>query len=298
VFEERYWSTINAPVLGLDGTVVLLVHRAEDVTAFFQRQQDEPHGGGPGERRQAMEAELFARAKELQELNEQLRQETTRTEQALERQRQFAADASHEVRTPLAGLRVELEEARLHPDDTDLGELLDDALGDLDRVQTIIIDLLLLTGLGADAQLVLEEVDLSVLVQAEVARRVDRHEVRLDLDPGVRVNAVASQVVRVLTNLLDNAQRHAVQRVRIGLCRRGAGAELTVTDDGQGIALADRERIFQRFVRLEASRSRDHGGTGLGLAIARDIAYAHHGSLHVEDSADGGARFVLRIPLC
>jgi anti-sigma regulatory factor (Ser/Thr protein kinase) len=112
----------------------------------------------------------------------------------------------------------------------------------------------------------------------------------------VTVNAVSTQISRVITNLLDNAQRHAEQTVQIQVSRKGDSAELAVTDDGDGIAEADRERIFQRFTRLGAARSRDHKGTGLGLAIARDIAQAHFGTLQVEDSA-GGARFVLRLPL-
>jgi signal transduction histidine kinase len=101
----------------------------------------------------------------------------------------------------------------------------------------------------------------------------------------------------MLTDLLDNAHRHAAQTIRIHLRRTGDGAELSIADDGEGIAQADRERIFHRFVRLDSARSRDCGGTGLGLAIARDVASAHNGSLYVEDSALGGASFVLRMPL-
>jgi signal transduction histidine kinase len=220
-----------------------------------------------------------------------------RTEQALQKQRRFASDASHELRTPIAGLRAQLEEAQLHPDDTDLREMLSRALSDVDRLESITSDLLLLTRLGADMPATLETLDLAELVRAEVAQRKDRHPVRLHLASGTTVDGVPTHIGRLLTNLLDNAQRHAKHQVQVEV-RRGAGmAELIVSDDGGGIAEADRERIFQPFTRMDAARSREHGGTGLGLAIAQDIAHAHKGTLHVEDQPGGGARFILRLPL-
>ncbi|WP_433427825.1 sensor histidine kinase [Nonomuraea sp. CA-141351] len=218
-------------------------------------------------------------------------------EQLLDRQRQFAADASHELRTPLTALRVQVEEARLHPDDVDLPDLLNHVTDDLDRLENIISDLLLLATLEADLGRRLEEVDLTTLVETVAARWTESHDVRLNLEAAVTVEAASWQIARLLANLLDNARRHATHRLEVDLRRAGDHAELTVADDGQGIPPADRERIFQRFARLDTARSRDRGGAGLGLAIARDIAAAHHGTLHVEDSTDGGACFVLRIPL-
>ncbi|MFC7385406.1 sensor histidine kinase [Sphaerisporangium rhizosphaerae] len=226
-----------------------------------------------------------------------LEQAKASTDRALQRQRQFASDASHELRTPLAGLRVRLEEAQMHPSGTDLPDLMGHALEDLDRVQGIMTDLLLLARLGATAPQATQRVDLTGLVRAETARRTDRHPVSLDLADGIVIDAVPGQIARVLTNLLDNAQRHAAGQVRVRLRRSAAQAELVVSDDGDGVPPADRERIFQRFVRLDAARSRDRGGTGLGLAIARDIATAHHGTLSVHQAPIGGAGFVLRLPL-
>src|SRR5262249_40231547 len=101
---------------------------------------------------------------------------------------------------------------------------------------------------------------------------------------------------RVLDNLLVNAQRHAESAVEITVEREGDRAVVAVSDDGPGVEPANRERIFERFVRLDDSRRRDPGGSGLGLAISRDIARAHHGTLGVEDSRRG-ARFVLRLPI-
>lgn len=242
------------------------------------------------------ESEIVRLARTVNTTLGRLEQAEKRAGRALDQQRQFALDASHELLTPLAGLRVRLEDAQLHPDDTDLTQLLDHALHDLDRVQSITTDLLLLTKLGANTQPTMQQIDLTALVLAAVVHRAD-HQVQLHLDSEVTVDAVPPHVARMLTNLLDNAHRHATQTIRIELHRTGDSAELAITDDGEGIAQADRERIFHRFVRLDSARSRDCGGTGLGLAIARDIAHAHNGNLHVEDSAWGGARFVLRIPL-
>jgi signal transduction histidine kinase len=113
----------------------------------------------------------------------------------------------------------------------------------------------------------------------------------------VTVDGVDIHLTRALTNLLDNAQRHADKTVQVEVHRNGAHAELVVTDDGEGIAEADRERIFAQFVRLDGSRSRDRGGTGLGLAIVHSIARAHGGTIEVGVSDTGGARFALRLPL-
>ncbi|MFC6084545.1 sensor histidine kinase [Sphaerisporangium aureirubrum] len=228
---------------------------------------------------------------------ERLENAKERMELALAQQRRFASDASHELRTPVAGLRAQLEEAKLHPDDTDLGDLLDRTLRDTDRLQAIITDLLLLAKIGAGASAALTEVDLAESVRMEVRRRTDRLPVQVRLAPGVLVNAVETQIARILTNLLDNAQRHAKGLVLVEVRRSGAFAELSVVDDGDGVAEADRERIFERFTRLDASRSRDRGGTGLGLAIVRDIARAHGGTIIAAASCAGGARFVLRLPL-
>ncbi|GII81432.1 hypothetical protein Sru01_64140 [Sphaerisporangium rufum] len=213
-----------------------------------------------------------------------------------DQQRQFIADASHELFTPVAGLRAQLEEAQLHPDQTDLVSLLDDALRDVSRLQSIVTDLLLLARLRAGTQVAAEPVDLGELVQSRLCARGDRHRVQLRLDPDVWVQGQRPQLERLLDGLLDNAQRHAEHTVRLEVRRQGPAAELVVANDGEAIALADRERIFEPFTRLDTARSRDRGGTGLGLAIARDIAQAHHGTLGVEDRPVAPTAFVLRLP--
>jgi signal transduction histidine kinase len=104
------------------------------------------------------------------------------------------------------------------------------------------------------------------------------------------------QLIRLFTNVLDNAERHAETAIDIECYQRQRNVYLAVTDDGAGISPQDRERVFERFTRLDSARSRSCGGTGLGLTIARDIAQAHQGSLQIEDSPLG-ARLVLRLPL-
>lgn len=113
----------------------------------------------------------------------------------------------------------------------------------------------------------------------------------------VEVAGSRGQLGRVLANLLDNAQRHAGSAVTVAVRRDGERAVVEVADDGDGVPEADRERIFERFVRLDAARSRDDGGAGLGLAIARDVAVRHGGTLTVRDAPAGGALFALRLPL-
>jgi signal transduction histidine kinase len=218
------------------------------------------------------------------------------SERALAQLSRFTSDASHELRTPLAGLRILVEEAQLHPCDTELPQLLDEALSDIDRLQTITGDLLLLSGLEAGIPVDRNLIDLSHLVKEEIGLRMDRIPVLLRLETGTTVRACRIQMARVLINLLDNAQRHATHVVQVEVHRQDAMAELTVSDDGAGIPKADRERIFERFTRLDAARCRDQGGSGLGLAIARDIAHAHRGTLTACCSPLGGARFVLRLP--
>ncbi|GAB3878262.1 sensor histidine kinase [Microbispora bryophytorum] len=220
-----------------------------------------------------------------------------RLSKALQQQRRFASDTSHELRNPLAGLRAELEQAQSHPEDVHLHETLQRALSAVDRLEAIIGDLLLLSRVEGVVPNGEAPVDLAQLVKAEVSRRSDRIPVQLWLVPGVRVKIVGIQIGRVLTNLLDNAQRHAERVVRVEVSHNGRIAELAVSDDGEGIAEADIERIFERFTRLDAGRRRDRSGTGLGLSIAREIAQAHDGTLHAGDSPIGGARFTLRLPL-
>ncbi|TDD21293.1 HAMP domain-containing histidine kinase [Actinomadura sp. KC06] len=220
-----------------------------------------------------------------------------RLESAVGRQRQFASDASHELRTPITALRANLEDASMHPDDNDLRAVVESALRDTDRLESIVTDLLLLARIGTGGTAAQEPIDLAELADAEIRRRASGRKVSVALAGRVTVRGVRMQLVRLLGNLLDNADRYAESSITVEVTREDGQALLTVTDDGVGIAPADRERVFERFTRLDTARSRDAGGTGLGLAIAREIARAHGGTLRIEDHASSGARFALRLPL-
>lgn len=242
-------------------------------------------------------------AQEITRLSRTINQALGRVQRAKEeledvarRQRQFASDVAHELRTPIAGLRVQLEAAQQDPAGVPLPELLETTLVQVDRLETVTDDILCLARLPNCAPAEWRQVDLAALVKAELAQRTDRRPVRLRITHGAIVTAVPSQIGRLLTNLLNNAQRHTRRVVCVEVRVDPAAVEIAVSDDGPGIPEADRERVFQRFTRLDDARRLDSLGTGLGLAIARDIAKAHQGTLSVEESTAGGARFVLRLP--
>ncbi|MEU1881578.1 HAMP domain-containing sensor histidine kinase [Streptosporangium sp. NPDC020072] len=221
-----------------------------------------------------------------------------RLDQAAERQRRFVSDASHELRTPLTGLRTKLELALSDPEFEDHSQTIRSALNDAERLQAIVNDLLLLAHLDAGVTGDPESIDLGELVAGEVRRRPSRHEIRTHLAPDVVVRGDRLQLTRLLTNLLANADRHAANKVDVHVARQDGDAVIEIADDGHGIPPEERERIFQRFARLDSARSRDAGGTGLGLPIARDIASAHQGVLYAATSTNGqGARLVLKLPL-
>ncbi|MEY9994314.1 signal transduction histidine kinase [Streptomyces sp. V4I8] len=207
---------------------------------------------------------------------------------SVERQRSFVADASHELRSPIASLRTQLEVGAAHPELLDL----DGAVEDTVRLQGLAADLLLLARLDAGERPGDTRFDLGALAREQA-------EGRAGVTVDARVVEVAgsrAQVGRVLTNLLDNARRHARSAVTVTVRQEGDRAVVAVADDGDGVAEADRERIFERFVRLDEARSRDDGGAGLGLAIARDVAVRHGGTLTVGRAPAGGALFELRLP--
>ncbi|MEU0784822.1 HAMP domain-containing sensor histidine kinase [Streptomyces sp. NPDC006173] len=211
-------------------------------------------------------------------------------EESVERQRRFVADASHELRSPIASLRTQLEVGAAHPELLDVAGAVEDTV----RLQRLAADLLLLARLDAGERPADGRFDLGALAAEEAERRTG---IAVTAEEGVRVSGSRGQVARVLANLLDNARRHARERVEVRVRADGGWAELTVADDGDGVPAGQRERVFERFVRLDDARSRDDGGAGLGLAIARDVAVRHGGTLTLVEAPSGGALFVLRLPL-
>jgi signal transduction histidine kinase len=238
---------------------------------------------------------------EIHRLAVTLNQMLDRIETASSRQRTFVGDAAHELRSPLASLRVQLEVTQRMGPDGDWPGFIDDVLIDVGRLDRLVEDLLALARLDEKAVPARHEpVDLAALVES-VTNGYDhaRVPVVVAVDPVV-VEGDQDGLHRVVLNLVDNALRYARSEVRVEVSSNGHGtAELSVTDDGPGLPESERERVFDRFYRAELSRSRDSGGTGLGLPIVRDLVRAHHGSVQLRAREDGapGLQAVVLLPL-
>jgi signal transduction histidine kinase len=220
-----------------------------------------------------------------------------RLSSAQRQQRRFVSDASHELRSPLATMRQYAELEAAHPHTLGEGELSRVVLQEGVRMADLVDSLLLLARLDESAPTAGAEVDLAALVGEEA----DRLRGLGALDVGGTVEAVRvpgdpALLARALRNLVDNAARHAHGAVTISVRAVAGAAEVVVEDDGEGIAEADREVVFERFARADEGRARAQGGAGLGLAIVRAVAEGHGGTVRVEDGTTGGARLVLRLP--
>ena len=214
-------------------------------------------------------------------------------------QQRFVGDASHELRSPLATIISALEVSVAHP------ELLDEELAagtlipEAHRMQALVDDLLLLARADERGLVIRrEDVDLDDIAadEAQRLRRETSLAVHTELTP-TRLVGDATALSRVLRNLLENAALHAASRIDVAVACGGGDATVSVTDDGPGIPAADRERVFDRFVRLDPDRSRSGGGAGLGLAIVREIVAAHRGSVTVDERPGGGTRMTIQLPL-
>lgn len=221
-----------------------------------------------------------------------------RLEDAQLRQRRFVADASHELRSPVAAIRQHVEVARQHPSRIDLGRLTEVVLEEDERLQTLVDDLLLLTQLDEGSGSTRSDaVDLDDLALAEAERlRSGPHSIDTRGIGPARVTGSRHQLDRAIRNLGDNAARHARSRIAVWTAEADGIAIVRFDDDGPGIAVDDRERVFERFVRLDEGRSRDAGGAGLGLAIVREVVRAHGGEVVLETAPIGGVRVEVRIP--
>ena len=222
-----------------------------------------------------------------------------RVERAAGRQRQFVADASHELRGPLTRIRSVLELGLSHPRSDDPATTYRGLLDDTAQLQQLVDDLLFLAqsesgAVGRPDRVV----DLDDLVFEQVRRLRDRGRVRVDAShvSAARVRGDAKQLGRVIANLASNAERHAATTVSFRLAEQDDRSELVVADDGPGIPISQRELVFQRFTRLDEARSRDSGGAGLGLAIVYDIVTRHGGAVSVGESETGGACLVAWLP--
>lgn len=219
-----------------------------------------------------------------------------RLDAAAQRQRDFVADVSHDLQSPLAAQRVALEVALARPDAIDAATLRAEVLGATADMERLVGDLLVLASMDAGVRPTPGLMDLDSLVLEEAARARTNGRIAVDTAAvsAAPAYANADDVRRAVRNLLDNAVAHARSRVVLTVAGAGDTAELLVADDGPGVPAEDRERIFDRFYRAEAARS-PHAGSGLGLSIARGLAERNDGEVGLVDSGHG-ATLRLRLP--
>ena len=314
-FEERFWTAANSPVLAPDGSVALIVNAVEDVTEYMHRQQQEP-ASSELQRLDVMGAEVLRRAREaadlsrdLKEANEELGALYSRLQELDSLKTGFFANVSHELRTPLSLILAPAERVLvdLSPDDPhrhDLEVILRNARVLLGHVN----DLLDTSKIEASKlELDYAELDLGHLVRL-VANNfetlaLDRSVTFVVRAPDAAVPAQVdpARVQQVLLNLLSNAFKFTPPdgtiRIELRTGRDGGMAQVEVADSGPGIAPEQRGEVFDRFHQLDSSSTRKMGGTGLGLHIARELVDLHGGSLGVADAPEGGALFVVELPV-
>lgn len=231
----------------------------------------------------------------VQTMNEML----DRLEKAAKVQRQFVSDASHELKSPLTSMRTQLEVSLTHPDQANWKEVAANVLEENLRMQHLINELLELARMDEQdpSSYVGEQqiLDLDDIVFTEV-KTICNRRVRTDGVSAGQVRGNPSQLRQMLRNLLDNAVSYAREEIRVGLETVREQVILVIEDDGPGIPPQERERIFDRFARVEESRSRSVGGTGLGLAVVQGIVQRHGGRITVSRAGIGGARFEVTLP--
>lgn len=241
---------------------------------------------------------------ELRELGEAFNDMVSRLDGAFERQRQFVADASHELRTPLTTLQITLDSVRLDPEATidDYRQVADDAKAATVRIRRLVEDLLALA--EGDVALPRTRVDLASLAEA-VAEEMEPLgarrgiQVMCSVSPGTVVLGDPMSLRRALTNLVENGIRYNREGGHVVIEDAGTSAEwvqVAVRDSGIGIPDEEQAKVFDRFYRVDRSRSRAEGGSGLGLSIVTKIAAEHGGRVDLQSEPGVGSRFVLTLP--
>lgn len=232
---------------------------------------------------------------EIGELARTMNAMLDRLERAATGQKRFMSDASHELRSPVASIRTQLETALLAGDATDWPEVAQTVLNEDERLGGLVDNMLAMARLEEDVRRQPVEVDLDEVVFDQTARptrvTVDRSRVGAG-----RVSGVSQELASVVRNLFDNAVRHARSHVAISLATVGPWVRFSVDDDGPGVDPEDRGKVFERFARLQDGRARDSGGSGLGLALSKRIVETLGGRIFIESSPLGGASFVVELP--
>jgi len=311
-FEARYWSPINSPVLGENGGVAYIVHRVEDVTEFIQLKQQEGEHDALRERASQMEAEIYARGREVAEANIKLKQANDDLEQLYQKTReldelktQFFANVSHELRTPLTLADGPVAKCLKRTDlPDDMRHDLDIARRNIRLLQHHVDDLLDIAKLEAGRMKVeYSELDLVRLVRFLAAHFESLAEERgityqQHLPETLTAQVDPEKYQRIFLNLLSNAFKFTPEGgcISISLAEQGDLVVLEVRDNGPGVPEHMRSSIFERFRQVDGGLQRRHGGTGLGLAIVWEFVQLQGGSVSVEKADGGGALFTVVLP--
>ncbi|WPU66502.1 sensor histidine kinase [Peredibacter starrii] len=320
-FEERYWSPANTPVQDSNGRLHVIIHKVEDVTDYVRLKQlgmekdklteDLQH------KTSQMEFDILRHSQELQDANEKLRVkiiEIKNTEKdlrdAIKARDEFLSLASHELKTPLSSLRLQVQLRKRKFEMGNLDEfsperipaLLHDDERHLNRLIRLVDDMLDVSRLATGKfQLSIEETDLGAVV-LEVVNRfrplLESSEIDINLDTAARVVGQwdSHRIEQVVTNLLTNAMKYGEGNpIYIRISKLGDKGLLTVRDEGIGIAEVDNKRIFDQFERV-ASQD-EVSGLGLGLYITKQFVEAHGGKIHVDSKLNEGSTFTVELPI-
>ena len=303
----RLWLFLGAGVLG--GTVLALLaglaiaDRAMRPIASLTALAREIASTRDPSRRMPIPAaddEVGELAATMDGMLEALDEARSEREQALERQREFVADASHELRTPLTSVQANLELLQAAGEDE---QAVESALASTMRMSRLVSDLLLLARADTGRRAARTELDLSATAAEaleEVAPLAGERKLEGELGEPLPLVGNPDELHRLVRNLLENAVRHTPKgsTVKLRASREGSDAVLEVSDDGPGLAPGMEKQIFERFVRGDGpADTAAGGGSGLGLAIVRAVAESHGGSVEAGSSSSGGARFTVRLPL-
>lgn len=296
IAEVDRFSFVSVPLLtaAVALLVWLLAGRALDPVETMRREVEQIARTSDLDRR----VQDAGQTSELDRLGATMNSMLSRLAEGQDRERRFSSDAAHELRSPLASMAAQLDVDQAHPESADHQHTAQQLRQETERLRRLVDDLLLLARSnhpGEREHRLLDLDDLLAVAAASVPHRT-AVSVHLPTAGSTQVRGDRVELERLFTNLLSNATRHANSTVDVSTQEHGGVVLVTIDDDGHGIPAAERERVFQRFTRLDDARSRDRGGSGLGLALAHDIALRHHGTLTADEARLGGASLRLELP--